>query len=153
METNCEQGALVKGIRSPGMEEYVHFFQFVLLFFKLCSDLNSRFRFQLPKDVIPDGNHELIQDPSEAYFGIRMQKKADFVRRAMVTSARSKEKQQQDEAEAKAKAKLANQFLDDEAAYAYCQKFMAEMAEKNKARTGVSEKQDEVVDSMEVADQ
>lgn len=120
VESNCAAGALIKGVKSPGVEE---------------------FRFELPKEVIPDGKHELIQDPTDAYFGIKMQKKSEFTRRAMVTSARSKEKQAQDEADARAKARLANQFLDDEAAYAYCQKFMQEMEEKKKKQLG-AEKED-----------
>lgn len=119
VESNCEPGALVKGIKSPSVEE---------------------FRFELPKEVIPNGRHELIQDPSESYFGIRMQKKAEFAKKSMVTSSRSKEKQDREEAEARAKNRLANQFLDDEAKLAYCEKFMQEMNARKAAHASAEER-------------
>jgi len=115
VEANCDAGALAKGLKSPPLEE---------------------FRFPLPKDVLPGGKHKLIEDPSEQYFGIRMQKMAEFKQKALVTSERSKEKKRMEMAEEQVKKKIATQILDEEAQYLYCQKLMQEIADKRKAKEG-----------------
>jgi len=113
VEANCEVGALAKGLKSPAMEE---------------------FRYPLPKDVLPGGKHKLIEDPSEQYFGIRLQKRAEFKQKALVTSERSKEKRRMELAEEEVKKKIATQILDEEAQFQYCQKMIKEISEKRKAK-------------------
>lgn len=96
----------------------------------LNSNLFVRFRYALPKEVLANGKHELIIDPSDTYFGVRMQKRIEFTKRTLVTSARSQEKARLQEAQERFKEKLANQYLDEEAKFAYCQQYMEEMNRK-----------------------
>lgn len=97
-----------------------------------------RFKYPLPKDALSNGKHKLIEDPSNQYFGIVLQKKAEFKQKALVVSERSREKKRKEEAESEIKKKLASQLLDDEAQYEYCQKMLKELGEKRKLKDSVN---------------
>jgi len=122
VETNCDKGALAKSMKSPELEQ---------------------FQYPLPREVLSGGQHRLLVDPTEQYFGIRLQKKSIFSNRALVTSMRSREIQREKQAEEEQKKKFANQILDEEAQYQFCQKMLDQLNDKRKLKRKKEEQLEE----------
>lgn len=111
--SNCDD-ALVKDLKSPEAETFL---------------------FPLPKEVIPRGKHVLIEDSSNRYFGINLQKSTEFNKQSLVQSFRTKHLEKQQEKIAENKREIANQYLDKlakrEAALAILKEFEEEEAHRN----------------------
>jgi len=119
VESNCGEGTLVKNLTSPPLEV---------------------FQYPLPHNVAIGGTHEILQDPSGLYYGIKLQKKTEFSKKSMVVSARTKEINMKEMLEEEQKIKLAQRVLDEEAQYTYCKR-MVEMMESKKLEKELKEKE------------
>jgi len=100
-------------------------------FKKLHTPEAVRFKYPLPADVIPNGKHTMLVDPSGEYFGIKLQKISKFQNQVMVQSKRSLEKEKVREEEIKKKLQLGTQFLDDKVKLSVLQNQLRELLEKN----------------------
>lgn len=108
------------------------YFKFLLLHLILL--IHIRFTYPLPRDALSNGKHKLLEDPSGQYFGMVLQKKAEFKQKTLVMSERSRQKKRKEEAEAEVKRNHANQLLDEEAEFEYCQKMLKQIAKKRKLK-------------------
>jgi hypothetical protein len=111
--------------------------------------LTYRFRFPLPENILADGKHALLVDPSGAHFGIKFQKKSAFTNKKLVISERSKEKERAAKAEEDQRCRLANQKLDEEAEYLYAQKLIEKHALRIEEENARRARQQDAANEME----
>ena len=89
-----------------------------------------RFKIPLPKDILSEGDHKVLVDSKEEYFGIVAQKKSNFENQCVLTSSRTAEKLKKEKAIAKEKKKISKKFDDEMLKLDFCKKFAAQHKKK-----------------------
>ena len=77
--------------------------------------LPARFYYPLPGNVLPEGQHRVLKDPTERYYGINLQKKVEFKKQTLVKSNRTKELELEEQLIGEQMDRLAKSHLDKKA--------------------------------------